>query len=159
MPGLDQRALEALTQMLAALLLSVAVAVVLLGLLCALVTAIANRRRQRRAAAASPIGGYLVGRPDDEGAALYVLDEHGVRRIARVRLPEDGPASSHRLVAMLRRRRRPAAPAAKPAAMGIRLPENWREEGFSVPLSAGSPSDRRRRRDGRRGRSPRGRRR
>ena len=32
MPGLDQRALEALTQMLAALLLSVAVAVVLLGL-------------------------------------------------------------------------------------------------------------------------------
>lgn len=158
MPGLDQRALEALTQMLAALLLSVAVAVVLLGLLCALVTAIADRRRQRRAAAASPIDGYLVGRPDDEGAALYVLDEHGVRRIARVRLPEDGPASSHRLVAMLRRRR-PAASAAKPAAMGIRLPEDWREEGFSVPLSAGSPSDRRRRRDGRRGRSSRGRRR
>jgi hypothetical protein len=158
MPGLDQRALEALTQMLAALLLSVAVAVVLLGLLCALVTAIADRRRQRRAAAASPIDGYLVGRPDEEGAALYVLDEHGVRRIARVRLPEDGPASSHRLVAMLRRRR-PAAPAAKPAAMDIRLPENWREEGFSVPLSAGSPSDRRRRHDGRRGRSPRGRRR
>ena len=158
MPGLDQRALDALTQMLGALLLSVAVAAVLLGLLCALATAIADRRRQRRAAAASPIDGYRVGRPDDEGAALSVLDEHGVRRIARVRLPEDGPASSHRLVAMLRRRR-PAAPAAKPAAMDIRLPENWREEGFSVPLSAGSPSDRRRRRDGRRGRSPRGRRR
>jgi hypothetical protein len=158
MPGLDHRALDALSQMLGALLLSVAVAAVLLGLLCALLTAIADRRRQRRGATASPTDHYLVGRPDDEGAALHVLDEHGVRRIARVRLPDDAPASSHRLVALLRRGRR-AAPAPKPATMDIRLPENWREEGFSVPLSAGSPSDRRRRRDGRRGRSPRGRRR
>ncbi|UJA21688.1 hypothetical protein HJD18_16690 [Thermoleophilia bacterium SCSIO 60948] len=142
--------------MLGALLLSVAAVVV--GLLYALLTAIANRRRRPPAAPSSPIDGYLVGRTDDDGAALYVLDEHGVRRIARVRLPDDLAASSHRLIALLRHGRA-GAPPAKPATMDIRLPEDWREEGFSVPLTTAAPTGRRRRRDGRRGISPRARRR
>lgn len=156
MPGLDLRALDALGQMLAALLLSLAVAIALLVLLYALVTAIADRRCRRRGAAPSPSDGYLVGRPDDVGAALYVLDEHGVQRIAPVRLPEDRAGSLHRLIAMLRRGR--AAAPAKPATMDIRLPENWREDGFSVPLPAAPRGWRRRRRDGRRRVSPRTRR-
>jgi len=131
MRGLEPERLEALIEMLAALVAGCSATAALLCALALLARGVARHRTRRRGRA--PIERYVVGRPDHDGAELYLLDGDGVRRLSRVHVPPGREHERQRLVAVSGRRR--STRPADRVLIDLRLPDDWRETGFSVPVT------------------------
>jgi hypothetical protein len=128
MRALETERLDALLEMLAALIAACS-ATAAIGCALALLARGISRRRSRRAA----VERYVVGCPDRDGAELYLLDAHGVRRLPRLQALPGRARARQRLVATSRRRHGQSRSAGR-ELIDMTLPDNWRETGFSLPV-------------------------